>query len=204
MSDCDIAALFVRKDSIYKSIPGVDCWDVMRNARYWPGGCPLIAHPPCSQWGEMSHMSNSDPEEKALAILAIEFIRAWGGVLEHPKKSKLWPALSLPAPGECDEWGGWTLEVSQWWWGHQAEKKTRLYIAGCRREEIPEIPPIPEGRPPCIIGKSGRKRCGNRKPKDRPEVSRAEREHTPPKFASWLVELTRRCKTPIANAKKGE
>lgn len=41
-----VATLFVRSDSIYKSLPGVDAWDISRDARKWPGGCPVVAHPP--------------------------------------------------------------------------------------------------------------------------------------------------------------
>jgi len=29
----------------------------------------------------------------------------------------------------------------------------------------------------------------------RPHITKAEREHTPPPLAEWLVELARRCKT---------
>lgn len=32
-----VAALFVRQDSIYKTMTGVDCWDIDRDARMWPG-----------------------------------------------------------------------------------------------------------------------------------------------------------------------
>jgi hypothetical protein len=38
-----IAALFVRSDSIYKSIGNVDAWDMERDARRWPGGGPAVA-----------------------------------------------------------------------------------------------------------------------------------------------------------------
>jgi hypothetical protein len=38
-----IAALFVCADSIYRTLPGVDCWDIERDARNWPGGCPVVA-----------------------------------------------------------------------------------------------------------------------------------------------------------------
>lgn len=41
-----VAALFVRADSIYKTMPDVDAWDIERDARRWPGGCPVVAHPP--------------------------------------------------------------------------------------------------------------------------------------------------------------
>lgn len=42
-----VAVLFARQDSHYKSIAGVDVWDIDRDARKWPGGMPVVAHPPC-------------------------------------------------------------------------------------------------------------------------------------------------------------
>jgi hypothetical protein len=38
-----VAALFVRKDSVYHAMPEVDAWDVQRNARYFPGGLVELA-----------------------------------------------------------------------------------------------------------------------------------------------------------------
>lgn len=35
-----IAILFARADSIYKTLPGCDVWDIQRDARRWPGGGP--------------------------------------------------------------------------------------------------------------------------------------------------------------------
>ena len=52
-----VAAMFVRADSVYKTIPGVDCWDIDRDARLWPGGCPVVAHPPCRAWGRLRHLT---------------------------------------------------------------------------------------------------------------------------------------------------
>ena len=43
-----IAILFARKDSVYKAMPGLDVYDFERDALTWPGGAPLIAHPPCT------------------------------------------------------------------------------------------------------------------------------------------------------------
>ena len=42
-----VAVLFARADSIYKTLPGCDVYDIKRDARTWPGGCPVVAHPPC-------------------------------------------------------------------------------------------------------------------------------------------------------------
>jgi hypothetical protein len=35
-----VAVLFARKDSIYKTMPECDVWDIERDAREWPGGMP--------------------------------------------------------------------------------------------------------------------------------------------------------------------
>jgi hypothetical protein len=75
--------LFVRKDSIYKEL-GVDCWDAERNALNWPGGNPLIAHPPCRAWGQLSHWAKPLPGEKELAIWSIEKYENLGVYLSIP------------------------------------------------------------------------------------------------------------------------
>jgi hypothetical protein len=194
-----VAALFVRHDSIYKTIPGVDSWDAKRDARNWPGGVPCVAHPPCAQWGTLSHMAHVNLQEKALAPLAVKWVRQYGGVLEHPVRSKLWPAEGLPEPGARDSFGGWTLVVSQRWWGHKAEKLTRLYIVGIEPKDVPPIPyQIGRAHFICAGGAAANAREAKRRRQcapewRRPSISHAEREHTPPEFAHWLVELARKC-----------
>lgn len=187
-----IAVLFARADSNYKALPGVDVWDVERDARRWPGGCPVVAHPPCRAWGRLRHMANPRPDEKDLAFFAVACVRAYGGVLEHPAHSSLWAAAGLPPPGERDESGGWTLPISQYWWGHRAEKATWLYIVGVRPADVPLLPLV-LGEAPCVIGSSCRRADGTRA-KRRPETTKAEREHTPKALAEWLVDLASRCR----------
>src|SRR5687768_16317280 len=97
-----ISVLYTRADSIYKQL-GVDCWDIERDARKWPGGNPIVAHPPCRAWGQLSHFANPIQGEKELAISAINQIRKYGGVLEHPRGSKLWHEMNLPMPGKVDK-----------------------------------------------------------------------------------------------------
>lgn len=189
-----VAVLFARKDSIYKTMPDCDVYDIDRDARKWPGGTPIVAHPPCRAWGGLKHMAKPRPDEKALAPWAVSQIRKFGGVLEHPRRSALWPELGLPAPGAGkDSYGGWTLGVSQKEFGHLAEKKTLLYIVGVEPKEIPPLP-LALHEAPLTIGTSGRRRDGKRKAGR--EVPKWMREATPPMFARWLVDLAKRTVKP--------
>lgn len=185
-----IAVLFARADSNYKRLPGVDVWDAERDARKWPGGMPVVAHPPCRAWGRLRHMANPRPDEKALALFAVEQVRKFGGVLEHPASSSLWNAAGLPLPGEKDSFGGWTLPISQSWWGHRAEKATWLYIVGIEPAHLPDLPMV-LGEATHVISSSGRRIDGSRS-KRRPECTKAEREHTPQELAEWLVNLCKK------------
>lgn len=185
-----VAALFVRSDSVYKSMPGVDPWDAERDARLWPGGAPVVAHPPCRAWGRLRHFAKPRPDEKACGPWAVDRVREFGGVLEHPASSSLWLFCALPPPGVVDLFGGYTYPVVQSWWGHRAVKATWLYIVGCRGGNLPDMPGI-AGPPSRLVAA----RAGHRKgmPGWLPDMRTAEREHSPPEFAQWLVEVARRC-----------
>ena len=191
-----VAALFVRANSIYKTMPAVDAWDAERDARAWPGGVPVVAHPPCRSWGTLRHLAKPRPDEKELAVWAVAQVRKFGGVLEHPKRSTLWPHCGLPTAGERDKFGGWTLPIFQSSFGHRAEKATLLYIVGCAPAQIPAMP-IVLGEASHVIAAAGRNRAGERRRKGdpgwRPECGKAEREHTPAELAHWLVALAQRC-----------
>lgn len=180
-----VAALFVRADSVYFTLPGVDCYDAVRDARTWPGGCPVVAHPPCRAWGRLRQFARPRPDEKALAPWAVEQVRRFGGVLEHPAESTLWAHCSMPRPGQFpDDFGGWTLAVRQCDFGHRAEKLTWLYVVGAGPDDLP---PLPARREPtgCIRPRQHTAHL--------PIVTKPEREHTPPALAEWLVALARRC-----------
>lgn len=186
-----VSALYVRKDSVYKTL-GVDCWDIERDATKWPGGNPLIAHPPCRAWGQLSHFANPRPGEKELAIKSIELIREWGGVLKHPAASRLWKEIDLPYPGRYDEYGGFSICIDQFWFGHKAVKKTLLYICGCNQGDLPPVPmrfdAIEFVVSSCKRNKFGRRGTGKK------EITKAEREHTPVELARWLIEVALKCK----------
>lgn len=179
-----VAVLFARRDSIYKTIPSCDVWDEDRDARNWPGGTRLIAHPPCRAWCRLRAFANPAPGEKELAIFAVEQVRKWGGVLEHPYKSTLWAAIPLPVPGQIDAFGGWTLAAPQYWMGHSAEKATWFYIVGVKPGDLPPIP-FKLGEPEFVV--QSRKRTDYRQ-----HIPKADRDRTPLPCALWLVEVAQR------------
>jgi hypothetical protein len=196
-SGSPVAVLFARADSIYKSIGNLDVFDAERDARNYQGPHPIIAHPPCRGWGCLRMMSKVTPEEKALGSRAVEQVRKWGGVLEHPRGSTFWKAAGLPRSGAGPDFhGGFTLMIEQWWWGHRAQKATWLYICGCTRAEVPAMP-LKFGTAPNVVTNIHGLRSGM--PGYRKEITEREREATPPAFAAWLVDLARVCRIKIGS-----
>lgn len=184
-----ISVLFARRDSIYKRIDGCDVWDADRDALKWPGGNRVVAHPPCRGWGRLRHFAKPRPGEKECGVWAVEQVRKWGGVLEHPSYSSLWKACGMPRPGSFDDFGGWTLPVLQWWWGHKAAKATWLYFVGVRRSDLPEIP-FRIGQAEYVVARS-------RYAPLCPELSKADRERTPKRFGEWLVSAVIGIEIPV-------
>lgn len=185
-----VAVLFARRDSIYKTMPGLDVWDIDRDARNYQGPHPVVTHPPCRGWGCLRMNAKHTEEEKALGPWAVEQVRKWGGVLEHPRGSTLWKAAGLPKPGPTtDAHGGFSIAVEQFAWGHRAQKATWLYICGVPRSEVPSMPMKFEHPQHVVTNIHGLRAgmLGYRK-----EITKREREATPPAFAAWLVELAGR------------
>ncbi len=190
-----VAVLFAREDSGYKAMSGVDVWDKVRDATTYRGSLPVVAHPPCTRWSLINGVVLSRYPHKAEEFawgndggtfkFALDTVRRCGGVLEHPAGSRAWRHYGLPQRGRTpDKFGGWTAEVRQVDWGHRAEKRTWLYIVGAGPDDLPAIPPprqhtaVVVRMPECTTVEI---------------MSKAEREHTPPEFRIWLVELARRC-----------
>jgi hypothetical protein len=186
-----VSVLFASENSIYKQLNNIDVWDKDRNALLFRGDNPIIAHPPCRAWASLRHCAKPEPNEKDLAYFAIEKVRLNGGVLEHPSKSTLWAIACLPEISCYDKYGGWTLVIDQFWFGHRAQKRTKLYICGCKPKNVPKIP-IRLGKATHTVGLwSGRNRqtC-------RPSILKKEYEATPEEFAEWLIKLAEVCKHP--------
>jgi hypothetical protein len=188
-----VAALYVDPRGPYPRMDGVDAWDVERDARLYSGPWAVVAHPPCGPWGKLRHLCRKDDPQ--LAIIGVEQVRRWGGVLEHPSDSLLFRHRNtrLPFPGEFpDAWGGYTIEICQCDWGHVARKRTWLYLVDVPRAALSFPPPrepthwISGGR-----GREGKKAKTTPVPPGIKVCSAQQRRRTPQAFAEWLVELAR-------------
>ncbi len=169
-----IAVLFARSDSIYKTLPFCDVYDLARNALSFSGSVPVVAHPPCRAWSRLAHLAKPVYGEKDLAFFALETVRKNGGVLEHPFASQFWKAANLPRPGFSDSFG-FTVYLEQLAFGHRALKPAWLYVSGCSLSSV-VIPPV-VSLPVMPVQ----------------NMNVREREKTPALFAHWLVDLARIC-----------
>ena len=101
-----IAALFVQTDGCYFNLDGVDPWDEGRDARKYRGPYPVIAHPPCQLWGALASVNyarwggnhNKPGNDKGCFESALMSVNKWGGVLEHPAKTRAWAKYGLDKP----------------------------------------------------------------------------------------------------------
>jgi hypothetical protein len=137
-----IAALFVETGGCYFGLPGVEPWDITRDAMLYSGPYPVVAHPPCERWGRFWHGSTRKPHQFQMGgdggcfKAALHSVRSWGGVLEHPKDSHAWAWFGLTKPPSGGGWvnadmlGGYTCCVYQGHYGHFSGKPTWLYAFG--------------------------------------------------------------------------
>ena len=111
-----IAALWCARDSTYyRHFPIVEVWGRGRDARLYNGPHPIIAHPPCGQYGKYrSHCYHSRLDGR----IAMELVHEWGGVVEQPLGSELFSLYGKDGTVE---------KVVQSQWGHPSKKETLLY-----------------------------------------------------------------------------
>jgi hypothetical protein len=194
-----IAALYVETGGSYYGLAGVDPWDEARDARKYPGPHPVVAHPPCQRWGAMAVVNyarwggehNRPGNDMGCFAAALRAVRTWGGVLEHPAKSRAWAAFGIPKPighgwvkVPC---GGWTCEVWQSAYGHRANKATRLYFVGGT------TPPDLDWSKPVGTHQVGFH--DQRGPlRNKPTLSRREANATPEPFRDLLIDMVRTVK----------
>ena len=169
-----VAALYVETGGCYFDLPGVDAWDEQRDARKYSGPHPVVAHPPCQRWGKFwagqplaikrTGIRKRKGDDNGCFAAALNAVRRFGGVLEHPCGSHAWDHFGLARPPREGGWiaadfnGGWTCCVEQGRYGHYARKPTWLYAVGC------ELPALNWGKSeprldPAIVERMGLKRA---------------------------------------------
>jgi hypothetical protein len=165
-ADVTIAALYVEKDGCYFGLPDVDPWPVDRDARLYAGPWPVVAHPPCERWGRYWHGSTRKPHQYKLGDdggcfeAALNAVRTYGGVLEHPADSHAWECFGLPKPKRGAGWlscgyqTGFTCYVEQGHYGHFSRKPTRLYVCRVERPEL-NWTRLPQRLHPTALAKYG-------------------------------------------------
>jgi hypothetical protein len=186
-----IAALYVQKGGAYFGLDGVDPWDEERDARLYDGPWPVVAHPPCSRWCQLAHVNQKRyghrvGDDGGCFAAALDSVRRFGGVLEHPARTYAWPAHGLTRPPPGGGWTrvvddpGWVCEVSQCAYGHPARKLTWLYFAG-------ERPPSLDWRVPEASARVGHCRDGSKLR----HLGKKEASATPAAFRDELIAMAR-------------
>jgi hypothetical protein len=219
-----VAALFVDSKGVYANLPDVEVWDEARDARLYAGPWPVVAHPPCARWCRLAGLVEKrwgykKGDDGGTFAAALNAVRTWGGVLEHPAYSDAFAAHGIAPPGGA--WqrsldGGWVCHVEQWHYGHKAKKATWLYAFG-----VDKLPSMIWGRTPdtaapayvtddggdvkrrkarpALVERwSSRPRalvswCGNhvKDGENRERLGKKAAAATPPAFASLLLSIAR-------------
>lgn len=174
-----VAALYVETNGVYYNIPDIDPWDIERDAMLYDGPFPIVAHPPCGPWGALRKLSYC--QNRFCGPRAVEQVREFGGVLEHPAYSTLFRYCGLPFPGEgYDKFGGLTYTVNQVSWGHKCIKATWLYVV-----KVPTW--IVGGN--LRFGGRATHRIGNKTLESKPELPQKLRSTTPIAFRDFLITI---------------
>lgn len=181
-----VAALYIDPRGPYPHMDGVECWDEARDARTYAGPHPVVAHPPCGPWGMFKHLCTK--QDRRCGPAAVDAVRRFGGVLEHPAHSRLMAACRMPYPDEFpDEFGGRTYALKQVSWGHVLTKPTWIYVVGVPHPVV--IEGLRTGGTATHRMTSGPTSRGYRHL--HLQASAEQRRMTPPAFAAWLVALAR-------------
>jgi len=201
-----VAALYVDPAGVYSGLPGVEVWDEARDARLYAGPYPVVAHPPCQRWcrfakGVEKQWGYYVGDDNGSFEAALNAVRRFGGVLEHPADSLAWSWFHLPKPRSTGGWtvsmldGGASCYVEQGRYGLPMRKATWLYAYGV------DLPALRWGRQ--IDSEGGEFKWGSYLYKGapnrhRPRLSASILAATPPEFRDALLAIARTARAVAA------
>lgn len=190
-----VAALFVQPNGCYAR-PDIDAWHEGRDARAYAGPLPVVAHPPCHLWVNLAALNfkryggeHNRPENDGGSFeSALNSVRKFGGVLEHPAFTRAWQKFGIVAPSGAG-WkqtapSEWVCEVWQSAYGHKARKRTWLFYSGSAAPME-----LRWARP------TGSHQCGWFD-RIKPTLSKRDANATPEEFRDELIRLAINSKHP--------
>lgn len=207
-----VAALFVAEGGAYYGLEDVDPWPESRDARKYAGPWPVVAHPPCERWGRYwsggpsAKVRRTKGDDGGTFAAALDALKRWGGVLEHPEASHAFAHFDLLRPRLPRAWSMaathgkrtiWTCQVEQGHYGHRARKKTWLLATSNRYGDgLPELiwgPSTGERLDEGFHSAAERRAARAAGIKPRPRLSTRENLATPPAFRDVLLNIARSC-----------
>lgn len=190
-----VAALYVERGGVYYGLDSVDPWDEERDARLYDGPWPVVAHPPCARWcmfakGIETRFGYRVGDDGGCSAAALEAVRTWGGVLEHPAHSLAWAAHGLPLPVVRYGWTtsltdpGAVAYVEQGRYGLPVRKATWLYAC---HVDLPDLRWGCTNQPGEYKWHQRRDKLNDPRDDPRPRTRGEVSEQTPPEFRDVLL-----------------
>lgn len=201
-----VAALFIATQGTYFGLDGVECWDILRDARKYAGPWPVVAHPPCERWGRYwsggpsAKVRRIKGDDGGCFASALASLKQWGGVLEHPGASHAWARFGLARPNPAGGWSVaaldlWTCQVEQGHYGHPARKKTWPLTTAHERPELKWGPSTGIRLDEGFHSSTERRAARAAGVKPRPRLTTAQNLATPHAFRDLLLSIARGCAT---------
>lgn len=150
-------------------------------------------------------------DDKGCFAAALDAVRRFGGVLEHPEASHAWAHHGINKPPKSGGWvkadfyGGWTCCVEQGHYGHLSRKATWLYACRVELSELRWGKSIARVR---VAGagfhsKAEREAARAVGVHSRAQLPKRLRNATPPEFRDVLLAIARSVTNPPSPPTEG-
>jgi hypothetical protein len=136
-----VHVLCCARSSVYRAIPGADCYTRAKDTWSARPYRPCLAHPPCRAWSRSRARCTLGLTarlwEMMLGIHCANLVKRFGGILEQPAHSRLFAAAGLPVPGTSANVPGlWSISLDQANYGHRSAKPTWLCLANIKPRQV--------------------------------------------------------------------